>query len=379
MGNTLSQDTHVKRSSGMSFAARWKHENYRLIFVVSFVSLAMICVFLILLYGTTLKSVKLIVNGQETLIRTSQWNVQRMLEEQELTVSKHDRISVPLHAGIRDGSIIVIEHASPVVITADGETRLLYTLGKQVAGVLEDLNIELGEHDKLSVPLESPIVAWMGIQITRVKKEFEMESEVIAYEVVKQNNAELLKGNERIVQEGQEGIMLKTIEHIYEDGKLIATNVVDETIQQEKINQIVAVGTKTPVTVLSLSTPAVEEVTKGDVTFEAKQILKNVTLTAYSADFASTGKTKDDPGFGVTYSGTKVMEGRTVAVDPKVIPLGWWIYIEGIGFRRAEDIGGAVKGNKIDVYFDSENYAQKFGLKRGYTVYVIGPKKPTAD
>ena len=82
-------------------------------------------------------------------------------------------------------------------------------------------------------------------------------------------------------------------------------------------------------------------------------MLKNVTLTAYSAGVASTGKAKSHPEYGITASGTTVTEGRTIAVDPKVIPMGWWVYIEGIGFRRAEDTGSAVKGNKIDVYFES--------------------------
>jgi 3D (Asp-Asp-Asp) domain-containing protein len=74
-----------------------------------------------------------------------------------------------------------------------------------------------------------------------------------------------------------------------------------------------------------------------------------------------------------------VKEGRTIAVDPNVIPLGWWVYIEGIGFRRAEDKGSAIKGKKIDIYYDSEAKAERFGKKKGYTVYVIGPSKPTAS
>jgi 3D (Asp-Asp-Asp) domain-containing protein len=74
-----------------------------------------------------------------------------------------------------------------------------------------------------------------------------------------------------------------------------------------------------------------------------------------------------------------VTEGRTIAVDPKVIPIGWWVYIEGIGLRRAEDIGSGVKGNKIDVYFDNLDYAKRFGLKRGYKVYIIGKDKPASS
>jgi 3D (Asp-Asp-Asp) domain-containing protein len=104
--------------------------------------------------------------------------------------------------------------------------------------------------------------------------------------------------------------------------------------------------------------------------------LNNVTLTAYTAHAASTGKTSEHPQYGITYSGTRATEGRTIAVDPKVIPIGWWVYIEGIGLRRAEDTGSAIKGNKIDIYFESEEYAKKFGLKRGYKVYIIGKDKP---
>src|SRR5262249_14731868 len=52
----------------------------------------------------------------------------------------------------------------------------------------------------------------------------------------------------------------------------------------------------------------------------------------------------------ITATGTLARAGRTVAVDPKVIPLGSRIFIEGLGERIAEDVGGAVRGKHIDVY-----------------------------
>ncbi|MNJ56817.1 Cell wall-binding protein YocH precursor [compost metagenome] len=108
--------------------------------------------------------------------------------------------------------------------------------------------------------------------------------------------------------------------------------------------------------------------TKGGVSFKYKKVLKNVTLTAYSAE---------EDGIGTrTASGTRVTEGRTIAVDKSVVPMGWWVYIEGIGFRKAEDTGGSIKGNKMDVYYDSLKAAKNFGRKKGRTVYVIGPNKP---
>lgn len=95
------------------------------------------------------------------------------------------------------------------------------------------------------------------------------------------------------------------------------------------------------------------------------------TLTAYTAGFESTGKTPSHPAYGITSSGTKVKEGRTIAVDPKVIPIGSTVYIEDVGLRRAEDTGSAIKGARIDVFIEDLEEALEFGVKKNKKVYVL--------
>ena len=70
-------------------------------------------------------------------------------------------------------------------------------------------------------------------------------------------------------------------------------------------------------------------------------------------------------GNGITATGTQVTAGRTIAVDPKVIPYGTKVYIEGYGWRIAEDCGGAVKGNRIDMAVDTHAQAISMGIKTG--------------
>lgn len=79
-----------------------------------------------------------------------------------------------------------------------------------------------------------------------------------------------------------------------------------------------------------------------------------------------TAYTKNDPGMdgkGITFTGTKARPG-IAAVDPAVIPLGSVLYVPGYGYARAEDIGGAIKGNRIDLYFENRSDALKWGRKR---------------
>lgn len=80
-------------------------------------------------------------------------------------------------------------------------------------------------------------------------------------------------------------------------------------------------------------------------------------LTAYCACVNCCGKTD-----GITSTGVKATSGRTIAVDPEVIPYGSEVVIDGHTYI-AEDCGGAIRGKRIDVYFDTHQEALEFGVR----------------
>ena len=81
-------------------------------------------------------------------------------------------------------------------------------------------------------------------------------------------------------------------------------------------------------------------------------------LTAYCACSECCGKWAD----GITATGTVPVQGRTIAVDEDVIPYGSEVIINGHTYR-AEDCGGSIVGNRIDVYFDNHEEATGFGVQ----------------
>nr|DAH59157.1 MAG TPA: lytic transglycosylase [Caudoviricetes sp.] len=87
-------------------------------------------------------------------------------------------------------------------------------------------------------------------------------------------------------------------------------------------------------------------------------------ITAYCHCEKCCGKSD-----GVTATGREAKQGHTVAVDPSVIPYGSIIYIDDVGDYIAEDCGGKIKGNRIDIYFDSHKDALEFG-KQEHKVYI---------
>lgn len=100
---------------------------------------------------------------------------------------------------------------------------------------------------------------------------------------------------------------------------------------------------------------------------------KKVIATGYTAGYESTGKTPEHPHYGITYYGVKVKRDlySTIAADLSVFPLGTILYIPGYGYGVVADIGGAIKGNKIDLYFETVQDVYKEWGKKEVEVYVI--------
>ena len=105
--------------------------------------------------------------------------------------------------------------------------------------------------------------------------------------------------------------------------------------------------------------------------------------TFYTAGYESTGKTPEHPAYGITKSGARVEQGVTIAVDPRIIELGSYVYIEGLAkyieemtglkttdFRVAQDTGGDIEEYWIDVYIEDVSLAKQLGVEY-FFVYSI--------
>ncbi|MGG3624829.1 3D domain-containing protein [Bacillus gobiensis] len=102
---------------------------------------------------------------------------------------------------------------------------------------------------------------------------------------------------------------------------------------------------------------------------------KKVVATGYTAGVESTGKNTNHPQYGITYSGVKVKRDifSTVAADPSIFPIGTILFIPGYGYGVVADTGSAIKGHRLDLYFETvDDVYDKWGKK---TVDVIVVRK----
>ncbi|WP_405054368.1 3D domain-containing protein [Tepidibacillus marianensis] len=109
-------------------------------------------------------------------------------------------------------------------------------------------------------------------------------------------------------------------------------------------------------------------------TFDLSKYEKvHVVATGYTAGKESTGKDQSHPQYGITYSGVRVSRGdfSTIAADLKVFPIGTVLYIPGYGYGVVADKGSAIKGNKLDLYFETVKEVYTKWGKKELDVYVI--------
>lgn len=308
------------------------------------------------------KTVVVAYDGQEIQVSTLASTVEDVLKKQNIVVGDDDKIFPKMNEKIKDGMEIIIHRAFPVKLIDGQIEKNILTTENKVKDLIDSLKINLQEEDIIEPKLEETIKEGQTVKITRVSRELAVEQEELPFQTVFKNNNSLEKGKTQKIQEGKKGLKEIKFEVLYEDGVEVERQVVEETVIQEAVNEVVERGTLTLVAT-----------SRGDIARYSKVL--TMTATAYDLSFASTGKRPGDKYYGITASGTQVRPG-VVAVDPKVIPLGTKLYIESTdgspdyGYASAEDRGGAIKGNKIDLYFETAQQVRRFG-RRTVKVYVL--------
>lgn len=323
------------------------------------------------MYNTISKDVQIIDNGKPIVVKTMGGNVEETLEMLGISVRPDDYISMPLNTTLNTEAlnVINIKRALPVNIIIDGQLKEVWSYRDTVEEVIAENGIKLNPLDRYEgVNAKDNIKEGMNIQVVRVNEEIIAEQVDIPFIVVEQPNKVMNEGETKTIVNGENGIREKYYKLTYEDSRPVDRVFVNEKIVKEPTNKVVEYGT-----VLNFKN------SRGDLV-RYKDVIK-LKATAYTSSLADTGKTPDHPEFGITYTGMRAREG-VIAVDPKVIPLGTKVYVEvpgsapDYGFAIAADIGSAIKGNLIDLYFDSSKKVSEWG-RRNVVVYILNEQNDT--
>jgi len=287
-----------------------------------------------------------------------------VLDEAGLELGKDDTYTTQESFGVSE---IKVNRQQFITIDNGGQMLTVGSQGETVEQLLTRLNIAVDAQTTISHDLSDKTVDGMQIVISRTTYVTETYTQTVPYAVQEVNDDTLAAGDRRVISAGSDGEMLCTAQVTYVNGVETERSVISSEVTTAPVDEIIAVGT-------AVQKRTVNELTISDgiITLPSGDIL---TYTGSMQGFA-TAYSEYDTNCTITATGTTVQWG-TVAVDPTVIPYGTRMFIitnDGqyiYGEGTAEDCGGYINGNHIDLYFPSVAECVAFGV-RDCTIYFLG-------
>lgn len=336
-----------------------------------FVSVATILIpvaILVALLATTVfaQTTYVITDGNQVRVYTSYaTDPAYVLDQAGFELGKDDMFTTQAGAGVSE---ITVQRSQTIRVNNCGTMEEYSSYGETLAELLDRVGIDVHGDHVVSLPLDTVTYDGMEVSVDCVVQTELTYTVDIPYETTYCEDPTLPEGETSVLVAGVTGQVRKTADVVYVNSQETSHMVKQETILSQPVNAIVAVGTGdgTPV---NSDAPAI-----GDgviVTADGEVLTYSKT-----GQFVATAYTHTDAGCDmITATGTTVRTG-TVAVDPRVIPYGTRMFIvcnDGsyiYGISTAEDCGGSIKNNRLDLYFATTWECYQFGV-RNCTVYFL--------
>ena len=225
-----------------------------------------------------------------------------------------------------------------ITVTVNGKTAQYKTIRNSVSDMLRGWDVELEENDVVKPGMNEWLEDGTDVEIDLYEVYKETVSEATDYDTETEYTSELLEGESKVTTEGVKGEDKVTYEVITLGGIEQSRKEIGRETVKKPVTEVVAEGTA--------------------VSYNGERYSKVIRVVA--TGYTHTGNR--------TATGTWPHRG-TMAVDRHVIAMGSYGYVPGYGSVHAEDTGGAIKGNRIDLFFNSRGEAVRWG-RRTVDLYI---------
>lgn len=310
------------------------------------------------------KQVTVVVDGQPSHVRTQATSVAGLLKQADVVLGAGDVVTPVAAAPVSGGMTVIVRHATPVTLNLGGVTVAFNVVGKSVADALVAAGIDPSANPAVTPALSAKLERGMTITAPRVFARVSQEKVSVPFAQKTCSDPRLPSGVRKVVRSGRPGLGLRLYRSLVANGVEGPRALAAEKTVAPPVDEVVAIGT------------ASRSVGYRSIVASAKALAGVRTMTAPKPGAGrpmrceATGYAPGERGVNHSCATGAFATHGVIAVDPRVIPLGTHVFVPGYGYAIAADTGGDIKGNRIDLCYDSIADTNRWG-RRDVTIIIL--------
>ena len=310
------------------------------------------------------KQATVVVDGRADVVWTQAADVGALLAQSGVAVRAGDVLSPSLSTPVTRGLTVTVRHAKRVTVSLGGRRSYLAVVGDTVADALVAAGIDPVSNPTVTPALTEKLVTGMTISAPRVFARVSRECVPMAFTRRVVWDPALPRGARQVVSHGATGYALRIYRSYVADGVEGTRTLAAVRTVAPAVDEVVAVGTGT------------RSRRDAAIVASARTLARPLDLeppapgSGRPMRCVATGYAPGSGGADHRCATGALATHGVIAVDPRVIPLGTHVYVPGYGYAVAADTGGAIKGTRIDLCYDTYDEAIQWG-RRTVTIVIL--------